>query len=41
MLRRQGNPILTATVVRVKEGLNAHFVVARQPLDAIISGQLP
>jgi hypothetical protein len=26
---------------QVKEGLNAHFVVARQHLDAIISRQLP
>jgi hypothetical protein len=41
MLGRQGNPILAYTVERVKEVLDANFVVARQHLDAMINGQLP
>jgi DNA-binding FadR family transcriptional regulator len=41
LLRRQGNPILTHTVERVKEILERNLTMAKQGLDAIIHGQSP
>lgn len=40
LLKQQGNPILTYTLERVKEVLQANLASARRHLDALLQGHL-